>query len=281
MPWNDHFGPVPDLTEDEFLALVRQKAHATDTRRRRLTTTAAAALLLVGLAATVVTRNGGGAGTELHTVAGGPTTSTAASPAIAGEAALVPMPTATTTTMGGFATTLTTVARPPSSLPPVPTTGAEPSAPTTTVPATTTTSLACENGSEIACGPFGSERPPRPNQPIALVIEVSPVSPKAGATMNFHVTVDDPDGGHLLSRGQGTVDYGDGESHLGGISGHIDCPGRSGASGEAVPVHEEITYEHVYATAGTYTATFAFKTLGTCAYPPSEATKTVTFTVIP
>ena len=39
-----------------------------------------------------------------------------------------------------------------------------------------------------------------------------------------------------------------------------------------------MTFRHVYATTGTYTVSFPFKTRGDCTYGPSEAAATATIT---
>lgn len=285
MSWTDDTGPVPNRTEDEFLALVRQKAGAAAGRRRWQVGLAAGALSLVALVATVVIRSGPDRGTELRTVSGGlaASTSTWPSPTNGNPIVALPEATTTTTTAGAPPIPTTRAATVPPRLP-APTTGptATPatSAPVTAAPATTTTSLACRNSVNPACGPRYWDPPPGPNQPMTVVVSVSPASPRAGDTVTFRVTVDDPDGGQLLSRTDGTVDYGDGTPTT-GVGGHLDCVGGSGAwtTPAPVPVHEEITYQHVYAAAGTYTATFTYRSLGNCAYGPSEAVRTATVSV--
>ena len=283
MPWTDHTGPVPNRTEEEFLALVRQKADAVGTRRRRLLGLATGVLLLLGLTATVVTRGGDEPGTRLETVAGDPTTSTSASPstttATVIETAPVPAPAPASTTAGTRPTSSTLAGfTPPRATTP---TTARPPAPATTV-AATTTSLVCRNSGEPACGPFRWDPPAGPNRALTVDASVSPSTPRAGDTVTFRVTVDDPDGDQLLSRELGTVDYGDG-TPVTGVSGHRDCLQLYGphTPPDPVPVHEEITFQHVYATPGTYTATFTYRSLGDCARGPSEGARSVIVTVGP
>ena len=114
---------------------------------------------------------------------------------------------------------------------------------------------------------------------MTVAVSVSPAAPKAGETVTFRVTVDDPDGAELVG-GQGSVDYGDG-TPVGSYGGHLDCVGWSGpwTPPDPVPLHKELTYQHSYAAAGTYTVTFAFTSLGNCAYGPSEAVQKASLTV--
>lgn len=285
MSWTDDTGPVPNRTEDEFLALVRQKADAAAGRRRWQAGLATAALLFFGLLATVVLRSGPDAGTELRTVSGGLEASTTSTspPATTGDA-IVTTPDSTTTTTGGAPTTASIRVAPPRVAPlaTTPTTSPAPAAPATTVSPTTRTSLACRNSWDPACGPRYWDPAPGPNQPMTVAVSVSPAAPKAGDTVTFRVTVDDPDGSHLLSRTDGTVDYGDGTPTT-GVGGHVDCAGGSGpwTPPSPVPVHEELTYQHVYAAAGTYTVTFTYHSMGNCAYGPSDGIRTTTVTVTP
>jgi hypothetical protein len=281
LPWTDDSGPVPNRSEDELLALVRQKAEAVGGRRRRRAGLTTAAVLLVGLLATVTARSGPGPETELRTVAGLPPTSTSTpGPAPTVTTLLTTDEAMTTTTMGSRVTTThPSSVRPPA---PVPTTvaTASPAPPPTTAPApTTSTSLVCRNSTDPACGPFRWDPPPGPNQPMTLAVSVSPAAPKARETVTFRVTVDDPDGAYLVSE-QGSLDYGDG-TPVPGYDGHVDCFGSYGpwTPPDPAPLHKEITYQHAYAGAGTYTVTFTFKSLGNCAYGPSEAIKTATVSV--
>ena len=276
MPWTDDTGPVPNRTEEELLALVRQKADAVSTQRRRQLGLATGVLLVLGLTATVVTRGGAGPETQLETVAGDPTSSTFASPSTTTATSILipPAPSSTTTTE---VRSTSTTGRPRATTP----TTARAAAPATTVPATTT-SLACRNSWDPACGPLRWDPNPGPNKPLTVAVTVSPPSPKAGDTVTFRVTVDDPDGDQLLSRDLGTVDYGDG-TPVTGVSGHRDCLQLYGphTPPDPVLVHEEITFQHVYATPGTYTATFTYRSLGDCARGPSEGIGSATVTVTP
>lgn len=112
-----------------------------------------------------------------------------------------------------------------------------------------------------------------PNQPISVKVTYSPTAPKAGETVTFSVTVDDPDGSTLLDRNGIANDYGDG-SPGSGVGGHVDCVERFGpwTPDAPNPVHADLTFRHVYAVAGTYTASFPVKSLGDCTYGPSAAT---------
>ena len=282
MPWNDHDGPVPRRTEEQLLAMARQKADAAGRRHRRQIGAAALAggFVLVALIAVVVGQ-GTGSNRQLQTVAGGLQTSTsliAPAPFASGDTTSTSSPARSTSTVP--------VARraPASSVPPLGTaptpTSTQPSA---QLPSTTTTALICRDSWDPACGPRTWDPPPGPNQPLTITVDVIPAAPKAGEPVTFRVVVDDPDGSRLLGEGsEDLVDFGDGTPFL-SVGGHVECAGGFGpwTTPPPVPLHEEFTYEHVYASAGTYTVTLKFESLGNCAYPPSQATKTVKVTVAP
>ncbi len=229
---------------------------------------------MVGLLA-VSARNETGPDTELETVSGGLETSTSL---VTGD------------TTGDVAVTSTSTAAPATTSiagsqprPTAPLVTSSPNLPATTpstrpAAATTTTTRMCRNSSDPACGPRVWDPLPGPNQPLTVKVTVTPEAPRAGETVTFRVVVDDPDGGTLQGY-QDTVDYGDG-TPFSGVGGHIDCvPGYGPWDSASVPVHEEITFRHVYANAGTYTAAFKFTTYGNCAYGPSQGMATPTVTV--
>ena len=271
MPWTDDRDPVPNRSEDELLALVRQKAEAMDNRRRRQIGLATGVLLLLGLTATVVARGGAEPGTELQTVAGEVSSSTSTSPSTTTATSIVAPPAPSSTTTTGIRQTSTT-ARPRATTP----TTARAAAPATT------TTLACRNSGEPACGPFRWDPPLPPDKPLIVAVSVSPPSPRAGDAVTFRVTVDDPDGNQLVSRDLGVADYGDG-TPVTGVAAHRDCLQLYGTHTPPAPVavHEEVTFQHVYAAPGTYTATFTYRSLGDCAHGPSEGARSVIVTVTP
>jgi hypothetical protein len=274
LPWTDDTGPVPHRTEEEFLALVRKKADAAAGRHRWQAGVAAMVVLLAGLASAVA-RGGPDAATELRTVGGGPVAST--SPA--------PPTTATPTTVTEAASPTTTVSAPVTSRATTTTRARGAAAPTTTpttVPPAPSTSLVCRNSDNPACGPFRWDPHRAPEQPMSVTVSATPASPRAGQAVTFRVTVDDPDGAQLVSRDVGVVDYGDGTPVV-PVSAHRDCYVAHGpwTPGAPEPIHADLTFQHVYAAAGTYTATFTFRSLGDCTYGPSEATRTATVTVLP
>lgn len=278
MPWNDHTGPVPKRTEDELMALVRAKA-ASRSRRQRIGIVAAAVMLLCSAVAVLVTRSGPRPETQLRTVADGPVPSSSALDTTA-SAVTTAAPAAPSPSSPVVRTTTPPAPKRavPSSV--VATLGTSAPARPASEASTTTTTLVCRNSTDPACGAFRWDPPPGPNQPMTVAVSWSPSSPKAGDTVTFQVTVDDPDGSQLLSRSEGTVDYGDGTPVL-GVGGHIDCVGGFGpwTPPDPVPVHENLTYQHAYAAGGSYSTTFTFKSLGNCAYAPSQATKTVVVAV--
>ena len=283
MPWNDHDGPVPRRTEEQLLALARQKADIAGRRHRQQIGAGLATGLVLGVALiAVVARGGEGSNRKLQTVAGAPEAPTA-----------LPAPTTTSSLSVGATSTsaagawTSTVPRARTALPPsVPLPPAAPmptSTPQTPSPqsSTTTTILICRDSWNPACGERYWDPPPGPNQPLTVTVGVMPAAPKAVAPVTFRVVVDDPDGSQLLGDGSHElVDFGGGTPFL-GVAGHVECAGGFGAwtTPAPVPLHEEFTYEHVYAKACTYTLTLTYESLGNCAYPPNRVTKTVNVTV--
>jgi len=143
-----------------------------------------------------------------------------------------------------------------------------------TTGSSTTTTLVCRNSLDPACGPFRWDPQPTPSQPLTVTVTVSPAAPRAGDTVSFRVVVDDPDGGTLLDHPDNANVYGDGIPST-DVLGHIDCIGPQAGPWtppDPTPVHLDATFQHVYRSAGTYTATFTFKSLGDCAHEPSEGT---------
>lgn len=115
---------------------------------------------------------------------------------------------------------------------------------------------------------------------MTVKVTFSPAAPKPGDTVTFHVVVDDPDGALLLDHPDNANDYGDGSPTI-GEQGHNDCVGMRGpwTPPDPVPVHEDLSYKHVYTRAGTYTANFTYQSLGDCAHEPDKVTTTVTVPV--
>ncbi len=280
MPWNDRTGPVPRRTEDEMLALVREKSHAAGARRGaqlRSMGTAAAMLLVVALG-TVVTRIGTDPTTQLRTTSGD-------------IAASSSTPQTTYDSLPPSSTSTSVV---PSTIPPLPkpmstvTTSRPPSSPSvsTTRPPATTSSTAgtpvCRNSVDPACGPFRWDPLPPPNQPLTAKVTYTPSTPKAGETVTFRVVVDDPDGSRFLDTSGIANNYGDAPPE-GGVGGHADCIARFGpwTPDASQPIHADLTFRHVYANPGTYTVSLPFGSLGDCTYARSEAVATTTVTVSP
>lgn len=271
MPWTDHTGPVPRRSEAELLALTRAKAHtATERSGRRLRALSAVAAVVVTFGLGVaVDRRGDGTATHLRTTTGDvapppfiPETTTATSLPTVEPTSSVPRPASTPATTSRPATSPTS--RPPAST------------------SSTATTQPCRNSEEPACGPFRWDPPPAPDQAMTVEISYLPTAPKAGETVVFSVTVDDPDGSGLLDRTGIANNYGDGTPSQ-GVAGHADCVARFGPwTPEAPkPLHAELTFRHSYATAGTYTVSFPFKSIGDCTHGPSQATATATITVAP
>ncbi|HET9443089.1 MAG TPA: hypothetical protein VFO65_07180, partial [Acidimicrobiales bacterium] len=79
-----------------------------------------------------------------------------------------------------------------------------------------------------------------------------------------------------LAQPPDTIDFGDGTPFLGNLA-HLDCFLGFGpwTTPAAEPVHAELDYDHAYASPGTFTVRFTYKTLGNCAYPPDQVTVTL------
>jgi hypothetical protein len=275
LAWDDHDGPVPRLSEPELLSLARAKANALGERRRRRVLAGMVAVMVVaGASVALAVDRGADRGQELQTVSEGPGSSlppTSTVP-VASSTSLVPPPTATVPSSPKAPTSV--VSRPPTTRAPA---TAGPTAPTTT------STRPCRDSIDPACGPFRWDPPPAANQPLtAKVGPLAPAAPRKGETVTIPVTVDDADGSSLLDTSGRDVDYGDGTPVL-GISGHIDCTQGFGpwTPPAPVPLHAELRFQHAYATSGTYTVVMRFKSLGSCAYGPSETTATVTIVVGP
>jgi hypothetical protein len=96
---------------------------------------------------------------------------------------------------------------------------------------------------------------------MTVQVTSSPASPKTGETVTFHVVVDDPDA-HINRECSIHWDFGDN-------SRHIECQGPLASCAEGpygpwtppakTPDHYETDFQHVYAAAGDYTASFRFE----------------------
>ena len=188
---------------------------------------------------------------------------------------------------GGGNRNVRTIGRPSTSTSEEPTTTAEPVTTTTVAPAPTTaphgttTTLVCRNSTNPACGPFRWDPPPGPNSPLTVQVTYSPSSPKAGETVTFHVVVDDPDAkinrvcNYNAVYGDGSVQPGCGSSALcAAVYGPWTPPAR-------VADHYGTDFQHTYATAGTYTASFSFQSTSFCYPDPygSQGSGSATVTV--
>jgi hypothetical protein len=268
LPWTDHTGPVPRRSEAELLELTRTKARAADQRvgRQLRALGAVAAVVLVFGVLTAVNRSGEDGITRLETTSGD-----VAQPPVIPEA---------TTTMPPSTIATTTTSPRPTSTTVRPATSSTSRPPATT--SSTSTTRPCRNSSEPRCGPFRWDPPLAPNQPLTVKLSYLPTAPKAGETVTFSVTVDDPDGSMLLDREGIANNYGDRPPEF-SPTAIVDCLERYGPwTPEAPrPVHADLTFRHVYASAGTYTVSFPFKAIGDCMYGPSEAVATATIVVAP
>lgn len=273
MPWTDRTGPVPTRSEAELLELTRTKARAADQRvgRQLRVLGAVAAVVLVFGVLTAVNRSGDDGITRLETTSGD-----VAQPPV--------IPEATTTTPPSTVATTTTSPRPASTVL-TPTTKRPATSSTSRPPATTSstsTTRPCRNSDDPACGPFRWDPPLAPNKPLTVKLSYLPTTPKAGETVTFSVTVDDPDGSMLLDDDGLGNNYGDRTPDF-SPTAIVDCLERYGpwTPEPPRPVHADLTFRHVYASAGTYNVSFPFKAIGDCMYGPSEAVATATIVVAP
>ena len=200
-----------------------------------------ALLAVLGLAALALRPSSGEPGMELRTSAG----EGAPAPAMPGTA----LPEPTTTVEGtGPSRSPTTTRRPAS---------------TTTRPVSSTTASACRNSEDPACGELRWDPPPPSNGPMTVSVTFSPSHPRAGEVVTFHVVAEDPDG-RIWSD---SYDFGDGTAL--GVRSHPDCSGAYGpwTPPSPTPGRLDKTYQHAYSAAGSFTATFRYRSWGPCPDP--------------
>ena len=260
MPWTDDGGPVPHRSPEELRVAAHAHAEAIRERRRRIGAVLSTVVLLVGGISVAVARTAT-SGSSLQVRADwGDATPTSAPPTTAA-------PVASSTTTGSPLPLL-----PPTSVSTTrstPTT-ARPVASTTTRPSTAaTTTTICRNSLDAACGPLVWEPPAGVNRPLVVSITASPSTPRAGERVTFRVVGDDPDS--AISEYCHGFSYGD--DSISGACTAAACPPQYGPwTPVAVPGHRELSFDHVYATAGSFQAKFHLSSLacgGAAAYGSS------------
>ncbi|HZP15771.1 MAG TPA: hypothetical protein VFA96_08110 [Nocardioides sp.] len=148
----------------------------------------------------------------------------------------------------------------------------------------TSSGSACHNSGDPACGPLALVPTPGANQPIATKVSVSPEHPAVGQKVTYTVSITDPD---APAQGcAGSRDFGD------YTVGPLECdPPVCARFGEWDAPQAKAgsfvqTFTHVFAKAGTFTATFPVSTVSPgwygCAVPyGSTTTATATVDVTP
>ena len=121
--------------------------------------------------------------------------------------------------------------------------------------------LRCHNSTNPECGRFRWDPKPGSNSPISIQVTFSPQSPTAGEEVIFTVSISDPDA--MIHRDSYSVSFGEGGTVVdprGPLEDFPSCDRRYGpwAPPRKVSDHWETTFTHVYESAGTYTAGFAF-----------------------
>jgi hypothetical protein len=247
--------------------------------RRRFAPVAACAVALTLAISVPLLRGGNGRGTtrlatqphETSSTAGGAGGITPGDPGDPGTTTTITAPgKATTSTAGG------NVSSPVSS-----------NHPTTSTTGTTTpaTDRCRNNNGDPSCGEFHWATNPGANAPLTFEISSSPAQPKAGQNVTYTVRVVDPDASPIANCG---ADYAGGG---GGCAHTMECAANYGAWD--VPSRQRgestFTYQHVFASAGTYTVKFyaesmqGTKSNGSCAAQPnpyaSDGAGTTTVTV--
>lgn len=243
MSRTDDSGPVPRRSPEEMRNVVGAKAKALRARRQRLGLALCSLVVLAAAVLVGVGRNGSRPGTEVRTASGGFNASTVTT---------APAPTSTTEESVAVAlpTTATTVQAPSTTSRPTATATTETT--TTTATTTTTRTLVCHDSTDPACGPLAWDPPPGANAPLTVKVTFAPAASKAGDTVTFRVTGDDPDApvGDCWT----TATYGDSAGRTCIPSG-VCLPMYGPWTPVATPGHDELTDSHVYAAAGTYVAT--------------------------
>jgi hypothetical protein len=253
MSWNDAPHPRPNRSQEQLLSLVYEKAHSRG-RTKRLQTglTVAVAVVLIGGLTGILSRDNSGDSSQVRAVGGAPGSSAsfveatvttvlgAAPPTVVPELPLAPGATAPEVV-------------PPSLPPEPPIDPAEEPSPATPDPVATST---CRDSYEPTCGPLSWDPPPAANQPLTVSVTATPAAPKPGEAVTFRVVVSDPDS-MIIGECPTIQTYGDGSLSQG--CSLAACRGKFGPwTPVARPGHTELTYEHVYSSAGTYTARFGF-----------------------
>src|SRR5438270_3670666 len=141
----------------------------------------------------------------------------------------------------------------------------------------------CHNSYDPACGPFSWSPDPGPNQAMTGQVTSDPPMPKAGDTVNFHVTASDPDATPLVVC---NADYGQGEqgfvcdprpkmdpTYCRAQYGPWSPPARQ-------PGNLDTVAQHKYANPGRYNVSFTINSAQEECNNPYASTITLTTTVV-
>jgi hypothetical protein len=147
----------------------------------------------------------------------------------------------------------------------------------------TSSGTPCRNSSDPACGPFYWDPDPGPNEPLTGQVTFEPANPKAGDTVTFHITANDPDDGPL---GICSTSYGDGANVVCDPIELMDpdhhCPKQYGPwtpparKQGAMDTHDV----HTYNNAGTYNVSFDTHSGSYCSSDPYASRANLTATVV-
>jgi hypothetical protein len=127
--------------------------------------------------------------------------------------------------------------------------------------------LTCRNSTDVRCGFFHWDPPPPNQMPTIGPMNMTPASPTAGQTVKIEVTVNEGD--HALNNACATLRWGDGITSgscpqppcITDRYGPWDPPPRpSGGT-------RTFTFEHVYASPGSYDILFEVESRDDCRDP--------------
>ncbi|MBW3590117.1 MAG: PKD domain-containing protein [Actinobacteria bacterium] len=145
--------------------------------------------------------------------------------------------------------------------------------------------LECRNSINPNCGPFYWDPPPGENNPLTVDVTYTPENPKAGETVTFRLTVREPDA-RIEKECNFRWQFGDGRwGPDGGCVAMPACAGKYGRwdTPPRQPDEWKFTVDHVYESAGEYTARFHLQSAGGdrgCGHPyASSGEGSVTFVV--
>jgi len=150
-------------------------------------------------------------------------------------------------------------------------------------PGPTPTTTPCRNSQDPACGPFVWDPDPGPNQPLSGQVTYSPASPRAGDTVTFHFTANDPDDDTIAVC---NFSYGDGQAVVCDpyeLMVRGACPDPHGPwtpPARKPGTYDYAGYPHTYQQPGTYDASFDLHSGHYCNTDPYASSTTLHVRVI-